>query len=152
MFWSIVSSLSSWSLFSFFLFLLSTFLFLPLFSWLSDSNVSSVKIILNKLSSKFNNSFCLGVHLLYLIVPSFFILSNLFKSFLASILLIVLFLILLAFNNIKSLMLSYLNSPIFFLCLNLLLSIIAKISLNLFLSIQFELFIFFRSSLSMLFF
>ena len=61
-----------------------------------------------------------------------FISFNVFKPFLADISLIVLFLILLT----KSLMSIYLNSPILLLKPNFLLSIIAKIFLNLFLSNQ----------------
>ena len=91
-------------------------------------------IIINYKESlnKFNNSLCLVVRLLCFIISEFFILFNVFRFFLASISLIVLFLILLT----KSLMSIYLNSPILFLQLNLLLSIIAEISLNLFLSKQ----------------
>ena len=80
-------------------------------SQLSDSNVLSVKIVPNKSLKKYNYSFCLGAHFLYFIISAFFVSFNVFKSFLANISLIVLFLILLT----KSLMLIYLNSPILFL-------------------------------------
>ena len=80
-------------------------------SWLSDSNVLSVKIVSNKSLNNFNNSLCLGVCFLYFIVSACFILFNVFKYFLADNSLIVLFLILLT----KYLMPVYLNSPILFL-------------------------------------
>ena len=82
------------STFSFSSFLLSTFSFSFLFlsSWLSDSNVLSVKIISNKSLNKFNNSLCLGVWFLYFIISAFFIWFNAFRFFLASILLIAFFL------------------------------------------------------------
>ena len=47
------------------------------FFWLSDFSVSSVKIVSNKLLNKFNNSFCPGVCLLF-IISAFFILFNAF--------------------------------------------------------------------------
>ena len=102
------SSSSSFSSFLLSTFLLSHFLLSVLSSWLSDCNVLSVKIISNKSSNKFNNFLCPGVCFLYFIISAFFILSNVFKSFLACISLIVLFLILF-------LMSIYLNSPILFL-------------------------------------
>ena len=106
-----------------------------------------LKLYLNKLLNKSNNSFCLWVRFSYFIIPGFFIPFNLFKLFKADISLIVLFLISLT----KSLMSIYLNSPILFLQLNLLLSIIAKIFSNLFLSNQLAyLSVVFLSSLGLL--
>ena len=60
-------------------------LLITLMFCLFDFSVSSVKIISNKLLNKFNNSFCLGVRFLYLIMPAFFLLFNVFKPFLADI-------------------------------------------------------------------
>ena len=74
-------------LFSSFNFYFSSFNFS--FSSFDDISVLSVKIISNKSLNEFNNSFCPGISLLYLI-SEFFILFNVFKHFLASISLIVL--------------------------------------------------------------
>ena len=85
-----------------FYFLLFCFLLFHLYFCLLDF----LMLIFYQLKlNKFNNSLCLGVRFIYLVISTFFISSNAFKSFLAYISLIVLFLISLT----KSLMLSYFN-------------------------------------------
>ena len=90
--------------------------------------VLSVKIVSDKSLKKFNNSFCLGVRFLCFVIPSFFISFNVFKSFLADISLTVILI-----NQVSNV-----NILEFILCLslNVVLSIVAKIFLNLFLSNQ----------------